>query len=183
MSRGAAATAALLWIVTVLLNWTVVMMAVLQTITGAHASELILQLAGVWLLVEIIAGLLPFVAWLGLTSARQQAAARPLAMGTVAGGIPGQFASQRLSQPSATTFLRFLNGLAEQSAPTPPGIRLEPDGAIVSTQAALARASACSKGYVNKCLHQLAGEERIELGTAGRETRIRLPPLPLRNAA
>ena len=54
------------------------------------------------------------------------------------------------------------------------GVFIEPDGGIITSQAALARLLHISKSTVNKYLNVLRAEDRIEFFTSSRDTEIRV---------
>jgi len=54
------------------------------------------------------------------------------------------------------------------------GVFIEPDGRIITSQAALARLLHISKSTVNKYLNVLRAEDRIEFFTSSRDTEIRV---------
>ena len=125
--------------------------------------HVLLFLAAAWGFVEIAAGLLPSLSWLAFLRLRN---------------LPpvSHEASPLATEPRAP-YARDVAELVQRivqdrGAPAHLGISLAPDGTILTSQAALAKALGQSKATVHRRLHALYASGAITLATDGSCTRI-----------
>lgn len=125
--------------------------------------------AGLWLLIEIAAGLLPAIAWQGKDVTTPVTTPRdPIKLGEVSEAtLPLPAILDQLSRRNLhALLLRLVAGPAEH------GVQVRSDGSLVTTQRCLAALAGIAAGQVNKELHRLQEEGAITLTTSSRRTII-----------
>ena len=161
-----------LWLVCVMYACTAVVgFGIVPVVHPDAPAPVVALFAGLWLLIEIAAGLLPAIVWQGkdvtipVTALNEPVKLREESEATLP--LPAI-----LDQPPRRNLLALLHhlttGLPEH------GVQKTRDGSLVATQRRLAALAGIAAGQVNTELRRLQKEEAIDLTTSARRTIIRV---------
>ena len=159
------------WVMCLLYSWSAALFAASQLKAVASMPlAFLVFFSGAWGLVEIGSALLPAVAWAAINKD-----------GNDGGGISRETSPRPtdLPVPVHRDLVELLHRTVNEGRPPRGvvGIQLEPDGTILTTQSALARALGQSKATVHRRLHALCISGAITLATDAGTTRISLPTM------